>query len=257
MRYFIKFGYIGTDFTGFQKGNGARSVEDSILAKLQSIGVTSPISSAARTDREVSAIGNVFSVEYNGNIKNLMALLNKGSASLFYLAYSPVESSLWPRHSSMKVYRYLCSSYSKRMLEPHLRKFTGTHDFSHFSRRDGRNPVRTIDRIDIVDYGTFTAIDFWGKSFIWQQIRRIMGFVFSQIEEERDDDPFSYSRAVKPAPPQQLILLDVRYPGIVFTPFREKSLERILIEKTRRSFYTFLLFEHIISSLDSIYTGKS
>ncbi|EQD79614.1 tRNA pseudouridine synthase A, partial [mine drainage metagenome] len=59
MSFLIKFGYIGTCFTGFQKGNGSNSVEDSILAILKRHDISKSIRSAARTDRNVSASGNV------------------------------------------------------------------------------------------------------------------------------------------------------------------------------------------------------
>ena len=56
-------------FSGFQRGNGENSVEDSIIRCLEKNHMPGEIHSAARTDRGVSAVGNVFSMESDESIE--------------------------------------------------------------------------------------------------------------------------------------------------------------------------------------------
>ena len=39
MYYLIKYGYEGTMFSGFQRGNGSNSVEDSVIRVLEKYGI--------------------------------------------------------------------------------------------------------------------------------------------------------------------------------------------------------------------------
>ncbi len=249
MHYFVGYGYSGRKFTGFQRGNGKRSVEDGIISALTKMNLDPEISSAARTDRGVSATGNVFSMNCSGNIRKVMADLNRNTSDMVFHSYAEVEEGRSPRHNESKTYRYIVFDYGREELQTVLSKFQGKHDFSNFARVDHRNPVRTIDTIEVIENGDHVSVDFHARSFIWQQIRRIMGFVFHAIENNLDIDPFSEHRIVKLAPPDQLILKRITYSGIEFKPFVPVSLARHVASEARKSRLDFLYHENILSTL--------
>lgn len=249
MRYFVKFGYTGTEFTGYQRGNGNRSVEDEIITALEKMHFDPEISSAARTDRGVSAIGNVFSLNCKGSIRKAVADLNRNTQDMVFHAFAAVPDTLNPRHNESKVYRYIAFDMDRNALERRLVKFEGKHDFSGFARVDNRNPLRTIDKIEVKEREGYIAVDFHAKSFIWQQIRRIMGFVFYTISEGLDVDPFSGHKIVKLAPPGQLILMDVSYRDVAFTPFKSANLQKRLSLEATEARMDYIYRENVKASL--------
>ena len=66
MKLFCKYGYTGSGFDGFSREDGRHTVEGAILNTLLDMNVLDPGKAplhASRTDRGVSALGNVFSFE--------------------------------------------------------------------------------------------------------------------------------------------------------------------------------------------------
>ena len=107
MYYLIKYGYEGTMFSGFQRGNGSNSVEDSVIRVLEKYGISSNMESAARTDRYVSARGNVLLLDTEKNIADVMGILNSKIRYMFFYSYSELNGYMNPRHNSMKKYSYI------------------------------------------------------------------------------------------------------------------------------------------------------
>lgn len=255
MRYFVKYGYSGPYFTGFQRGNGERSVEDSIEHALVKLDITGGITSAARTDRGVSAAGNVFAFDCGTDIREVLSELNSSVEGMIFHAYSSVGEDASPRHNESKTYRYIVFGLDPATLEKLLEPFTGRHDYSNFARVDHRNPVRTIERIDVTPHEMYTAVDFHGKSFIWQQIRRIMGFVFHEIETSGRIDPFSDHHVVRLAPAENLVLMDITYAGISFLNFRSRTMARGQEKKVKSALMNYIYSENIMGILNgSIYS---
>ncbi|MFG1519196.1 MAG: hypothetical protein AAE977_01780 [Thermoplasmataceae archaeon] len=247
VKYIIKFSYDGSRFSGYQKGNGERSVEDSIQTELEKLGINSRIRSAARTDRGVSAISNVFSVEYDDSIKKLLGILNSRIMDMSFHSFTPVENSFNPRHCTMKWYRYyIFQNINRTGIQKVLDKFTGIHDFRNYCRNDGRNTVRSINSIKVGSHGVFTFVDFYAQSFLWQQIRSIIAYAMQHAEFSEDPDPFNAdTRYGKIAPPDPLILMDIAYESLKFTPFVSRSKEKLHVKNFSeiRSRYTFLGLE--------------
>ncbi len=257
-KYFVKFSYIGFMFSGFQRGNGENSVEDSIINALKDAGMANEIHSAARTDRGVSATGNVFSVETDSSIEKVMGILNSKVKNCAFHSYAAVDTELNPRHNRMKQYRYyLPDMPEKDKFSEFLMKFRGEHDFSGFCRKDNRNPVRTIQEISTSWMGDYGWIDFYGKSFVWNQIRSIVGFSLSHLHEE-EMDPFrpgitsSYI-----APAENLVLMDIMYDGINFTSVRNSSKVRYISKMNDQYFANFHAMDTISKFLHgSVFNEK-
>lgn len=245
-QYFIKFSYIGFLFSGFQSGNGENSVEDSIIRCLENNSLPGEIHSAARTDRGVSAVGNVFSMESDESIGKILGILNSGIKNCIFHSYALVDNESNPRYNKMKHYRYFLPWVEDHMaLDRFIMKFRGEHDFSGFCRRDHRNPVRTINEIRTSWENGVGYIDFYGKSFVWNQIRSIVGFSLKHYREQ-DLEPFregvtnSYI-----APAENLVLMDISYEGVEFKTVVNRSKVRYASALRGRQFADF----HAVDSI--------
>ncbi len=237
MKHLIKIAYDGGGFTGYQKGNGSRSVEDSILQALNAHEISASIRSAGRTDRGVSALSNCIEIVTDAASGTVTGILGSSFDDLFPVSHATVNDDFNVRHCDTKWYRYLLAeSVDIPAISSILRKFQGTHDFRNFCRRDQRNTVRTIDAIEASQLQGFVAVDFFGRSFIWQQIRTIMGYALEAVKlPDPPEDPFSGDqRFSKPSPPENLILMDVVYRDIQFVAVRHRSMRR-RIEVLHRS----------------------
>lgn len=237
MRLLIRFGYIGWLYTGYQTGNGERSVEDTILRTLRKAGIAEMVHSAARTDRGVSALSNTFAIDTTERAPKVMGILNSSIDGMLFHGYAIVPDDMNPRHCDYKTYRYYIPETE---VGPYLRKalapFRGRHDFSHYCKMDERNPVRTIKSISVRRSSGMVSVDFKSRSFLWNQIRTIMAYAVDHSYTEEQADPFSIeSRYPKLMPPEQLILKDMVYPGIEFKDSVSLSKRRQFSEVIRES----------------------
>ncbi len=237
MRLLIKFGYIGWLFTGYQTGNGERSVEDSILKVLRSNHLADTIHSAARTDRSVSALSNAFAIDTTERPSKVLGILNSSIHGMLFHSYAEVSDDFNPRYCDYKVYRYtLPDEEAGPFLKEALRKFRGNHDFTNFCKMDERNPVRTISSIQVRKKGGMITVDFKARSFLWNQIRTIMAYGVDNSYEVTGKDPFSlgsrYGRLLEPEP---LILTEMVYEDVEFKPALSLSKIRQFKTRLRRS----------------------
>ena len=240
MYYLIKYGYDGSMFDGFQRDNGINSVENTIIKTLREYNITDNIESAARTDKYVSARGNVLLLKSGDEGNKIMKILNSQIKYMFFYSYSVLDDYLNPRHNETKQYSYiLYGTYDMAPIINTLKKFEGTHDFINFCRPDKRNTVRTIKRIDYREYPGFYMINFYAKSFIWHQIRSIIEYSLRNT----GGDPFSITAKFPYlADPVPLILMDISYKNIAFNNFDyngSKKYMHSLIKniKLRSTFY--------------------
>ncbi|WP_393971995.1 hypothetical protein OXIME_000594 [Oxyplasma meridianum] len=250
-KYFIKFSYIGFMFSGFQRGNGDNSIEDSIIRCLERNGMDGEIHSAARTDRGVSAVGNVFSMEADKPIEKIMGILNAGVKNCVFHSFANVTKGANPRHNKMKHYRYFLPWIDDHIaFDRFIMKFKGEHDFSGFCRRDHRNPVRTISEIRSTWENGYGFIDFYGRSFVWNQIRSIVGFSMKHFTEQ-DYNPFTNGVVNSYiAPAENLVLIDITYEGIKFRRVPIRSKEKYVSRLWERQFADFHAIDSILRLQD-------
>ncbi|GGM78424.1 tRNA pseudouridine(38-40) synthase TruA [Thermogymnomonas acidicola] len=235
--YLIKFAYDASGYTGFQRGNGDRSIEGTIEKHLAELGVFQRIRSAARTDRLVSALGNAFTVSSERDPEDILSYLNASIEDMLFYAYARVAEGFNPRHCKMKQYRYHITgnNINAERLERILSMFQGTHDFRNFAKADRRNTVRRIDRIEVMSDGDTVTVDFYAQSFIWHQIRSIMGFALHYVESEEVPEPFSLQgRNRFLAEPEYLVLVDIEYEGVQFRHTVKRSKLEGALESYRK-----------------------
>lgn len=218
LRLLVKFGYIGWLYTGYQTGNGNRSVEDTILEVLRKKGISDGLHSAARTDRSVSAISNAIAIDTSERPSKVMGILNSSIPGMLFHSYAIVDDDFNPRHCDFKIYRYIIP---EEEAGPYLRRslalFRGRHDFSNFCKLDERNPVRTIRSIRVSRKEGMISVDFKSRSFLWNQIRTIMAYALDHSFSQDQEDPFSlkerYGRLLDP---EALLLQEMVYDGVEF-----------------------------------------
>lgn len=220
MRLLIKFGYIGWLYTGYQAGNGKRSIEDTILGVIRKNGLADMLHSAARTDRGVSAVSNAFAIDTDERASKVLGILNSSIDGMIFHTYAEVPDDFNPRHCDYKVYRYtLPENEAGPYIKQALGKFRGRHDFRHFCKMDERNPVRTIRAIRARKRNGMLMVDFKSRSFLWNQIRTIMAYAVDHSVEPLEEDPFErtsrYSRLLEPEP---LVLMEMVYRDVLFNP---------------------------------------
>ena len=225
----LKVAYIGTDFHGFQRQPNFKTVEGELIDALKNANlIDNPKDSgytiAGRTDKGVHALGNVisFRTEEEVIINQINALLPK---SIQILAKAGVRFGFKPRFAKSRHYRYIIVNKDHLDLDKikdASKIIQGTHDFSNFSKGSERNPIRTIDSIEVKVDNNLLIIDVVGESFLWNMVRKVATVLFLVGTDELSInklqtffDPL-ITASITPMPPEGLILMDTIYNGVVF-----------------------------------------
>jgi len=219
----LKFAYDGTRFYGYQRQPGVPTVEGEILRVLREYKIAGEIKSASRTDRGVSALGNVIYLATDASPDKVIGILNSNLRHIFFHGYSDEDTN--PRFARQRWYRYHLPDfgYSISELQEAAAIFLGEHDFRNFTRAR-ENTVLRIDSIEISRHCDFFVIDFRARYYLWNLIRRIVAAITAYASGHRfDEEIFNERRNFGLAPPEPLILMDVQY-DFSFIPMRWKGL---------------------------------
>jgi len=182
MRVAMKFAYDGKNFSGYARQPGQRTVEQAVLNQLNEQGIfqdakTACFRTASRTDRGVSALGNVCAFDTTVSNDTILPLLQNDAAEVLFYGIQKVSADFYPRYAKRREYRYYLKNQGldvERVLAV-AGLFTGEHNFQNFARVEPlKNPVRTIDTIVISERKNFLVLDFYAQTFLWNQIRRIV-----------------------------------------------------------------------------------
>ena len=192
--------YDGTDFCGWQRQTGQRTVQGTLEEKLlEMLGETADVRGAGRTDAGVHAQGQVAHVlltariPAGGLLRGLNTILPSDIA-IVDVADAPANFDA--RFSARgKVYRYRLWNHFVRSATHarttwHVRSILdleamraaaqalcGEHDFKGFraSDCDRRNTVRLIRRIDISRQGAMLDIEVEATAFLKNMVRIVAG----------------------------------------------------------------------------------
>jgi tRNA pseudouridine38-40 synthase len=226
MRFALKFAYDGREFHGYARQPKLRTIEGELIKALIKYGIIedtneSSFRSGSRTDKGVSSLGNV--VAFNTNFSKLEILGNLSKEFTDIVAYgiSDVDSKFFPRYARFRHYRYYLKNKSLDFdkIVSTASCFTGEHDFSNFARVESfKDPVRVMDNIVVDSQDDLLFIDFFGQTFLWNQIRRIVSVLIkaghNEIEKskvvEALANPYKHVDFGL-APSDPLILMDVVY----------------------------------------------
>lgn len=231
----MKFAYDGTRFYGFQRQPDKLTVEGTLVDALRKVGAIKSsrecgYRSSSRTDRGVSALGNVISFRTRFPADQLCAAVNSEMDDVWAYAAREVKDDFNPRFAVQRWYRYFLarSDQDEALMKAIAHRFVGIHDFSGYSRRDDRNPMRKIDSISISRDGMFHVLDFRAESFLWNMVRRIVWIIneggsgrmpLEQIGPESSKKP----KRLGLSPPEYLVLMDIDC-GVGFSVDRKASI---------------------------------
>jgi len=177
---------------------------------------------AARTDRGVSAIGQVVALDLveRPKLRELNAILPEDIA---VLTAAEVKPDFNPRTQALsKHYRYVCEAplafdISTARLVSKL--FEGMHDFRHFCKHErGKSTTGELKHARVRKQGKMLVFDFIAPAFLWQQVRRMVWAVLAVgtgnlgIEELKLMLEGRAKQSARPAPAEGLFLVSVRYP---------------------------------------------
>jgi len=211
MRYLITFSYDGTNFNGYQKQDGLRTIQEEMEKALTFIngGKEVFLVSSGRTDKGVHALCqkahvdiSVDITEYklkramNSNLTNEIHVINVEKVSddfharymvkekeyCYYLnmgEYNPIERNY--------VYQY-CKKLDIEKMRDAIKYFIGVHSFKSFTpSKDVRNNyVREITYASIDEHDKKIVFTFRGNGFIKYQIRNMVGYLIKVGEGKKE-----------------------------------------------------------------------
>ncbi len=221
MRVALKIAYDGRAFYGHQRQPYARTVEGECLRALRSAAILrdtreSFFRSASRTDRGVSAVGNVIAFNASFSPEAVVGAFNDRARDVWAWAVASVPNDFHPRHAVERWYRYyLADDVPLPLLREAAAWFPRSHDFRSFTSDPPRGPF-SISSIDVSRETETVLVDVRAPSFRRGMVRRIIAAMISYASQECSaDDIRAALRGTKRdfgvAPPEPLVLMDVRY----------------------------------------------
>jgi len=201
--------YDGTNFHGWQKQPGLRTVQGEIEHVLRYLaGHEIPINGTSRTDKGVHALGQCASFIWDNPIptEKLCPILNRrfgaggigrngASGDIRILEAKEMPADFHARFSCRgKTYRYIierdgdifrrnmvylyAEALDHEAMRDAARYIVGTHDFKSFEASGGiprETTVRTISDLTIRDEGSRTVIEVTGDGFLYNMVRILTG----------------------------------------------------------------------------------
>lgn len=202
MRYLITFSYDGTNFNGYQRQEGLRTIQEEIEKALEFIngGKYTTLNSSGRTDKGVHALCGKAHVDIDVEITpyKLKRALNSNLPSDIHVSSTEVVDNDFHARYMVKekeyqyklnmgeynplernyVYQY-CKKLDVDKMKEAIKYFLGEHSFKSFTpNKDKReNYVRTINYVNISEKDNIITFTFRGNGFIKYQIRNMVGYL--------------------------------------------------------------------------------
>ena len=243
MRYLMTFTYDGSNFHGYQKQKGLKTVQEELETLLTMINGNKFVHliSSGRTDalvhalnqkghfdldkdikcerikrslnkllkgdiyiKDISVVSDTFSARYDVKSKTYLYKINVGE-------FDPIESKY--------VYQY-CKKLDLDKMLAASKYLLGEHDFASFVKKDSvkEDSVRTIYNIDIKVLDNKIYIEITGSGFMRYMVRNIVGLLVACGSGKKlvSDVPTILAKkdrvfAAKTAPACGLYLKDVKY----------------------------------------------
>jgi tRNA pseudouridine38-40 synthase len=198
-RYKIELAYDGTDFSGFQRQQGAATVQEAVEVALRQIGWSGAgILAAGRTDAGVHAAGQViaFDLSWGHTEADLQAALNANlPPAVSARAVHRADDQFHPRYDAAArqyVYTVVCQPIRNPLLErfawrqwPALdleklqaaaEPLLGIHDFRGFGRalKLGGSTTREVLQTVWARAGETFRFSIRANAFLYHMVRRIV-----------------------------------------------------------------------------------
>jgi tRNA pseudouridine38-40 synthase len=255
-RLAIKLAYDGRCFHGSQRQPGARTVEGDLIDGLMRIGaidstVDSRFQMASRTDRGVSALGNVMAVDTDFDPEAILRALNAVCDDIYAYGIAELDHDVSVRRAEGRWYRYLLPSRgidADRFVEC-ASLFVGEMDMVRFCRPEGRSTRLTIDGVSVSEQDGILLVDIRARYFLWNMVRRMVAAMEAVGRGEATLE--EVKRALKGedivlgiVPGEGLTLMDVTY-DFSFDIVPSPTLQRRLNAKLDDTLWRLALLEGI------------
>lgn len=214
MKYKMTLAYDGTLYSGWQTQPNAVTIQETVEHTLATLLPGRPrIWGSGRTDAGVHAEGQVahfvtekdldrerFLRSMNGLLPPDIRLLAVdrvsdhfhaqfgacGKEYWYRLCLGPAQVPLWRLYST-----WIHRSLDVGAMESAAAYFVGEHDFTTFANASsqgsaGRNPIRTIRRIDLVREPYGVRLEFEGNGFLYKMVRNITGTLIEVATGRRE-----------------------------------------------------------------------
>lgn len=241
-RWALEVAYDGSAFHGSQRQPDVRTVEGALLDGLAEVGAGEDpdemaFQAASRTDRGVSAAGNVVALTTSFPSDRLPEALDAQVRDAWVVGAAQVDEAFLPRKADGRRYRYLLppDEVPPRELEAILEVFTGVHDFAAFGDTAETDATeRSVREVAVRQTPRALHVDVAGDAFLRHQVRRMVGAALTAhrggadvaaIEESLEAGETS-DQGWPPAPAEHLILLEVAYDDVDFRPVEAGGLRR-------------------------------
>lgn len=265
MRYALKFGYHGKNFSGYARQPNLRTIEGEIIKAVKKTNMigdekSANFQTASRTDKGVSACGNVLAFDTGFRKDEILPALNAHLEEIWFYGIAEVKSTFNPRNAKQRWYRYYLfdEGIGLKNMGEIAKIFLGTHDFSNFARiEEGKNPIRTLDVIDVSKENDLVILDFKAQGFLWHMVRRIVKAMILAAEGKLSNEEVKNALVNKQradfgiAPPEPLILMDVRYDfDFNIDRMRLGALKTILEENLRVLLINSVIYDQMLRILE-------
>jgi len=242
-RYQAILAYDGTEFRGFQRQAGARTVQSILENALRDIGWRGrSILAAGRTDTGVHALGQViaFDLDWRHTPGDMLQALNAHlPADVAVRSIREVAVDFHPRYAAVSRryrYRILCDPIRQPLVERYAWRvwpevsfsrlvqaanlLVGEHDFAAFGtapRKDG-STTRTVYSASWQQENGELVFDISGNAFLYRMARRLVNFQVEIAQSTRQIEDLvrvlsgNHERLVQGlAPAHGLTLIEVVY----------------------------------------------
>ncbi|MBY7649541.1 MAG: tRNA pseudouridine(38-40) synthase TruA [Candidatus Liberibacter europaeus] len=252
MRYYLVIEYDGSGYFGWQRQKNGDSIQGSIeKAIFLATGEAVIVYGSGRTDSGVHALGQVAHFDLvrkwipNKLFRALNAHLKIAGDSISILELRLIDQQFHARFSAIRrsyLYRIIArgaplslekgrawwiSKYLDcEMMSLASNYLIGRHDFTTFRsvHCQALSPIRTIEKIDINQYGNIIEIIVVARSFLHTQIRSFVGSLKLVGEGKWTPDDLKYAlqaqdrKACGPlSPPEGLYFYSSEYPELKYT----------------------------------------
>jgi tRNA pseudouridine38-40 synthase len=215
--------------------------------------VSSRFRAASRTDRGVSALGNVVAFDTSFRRGSLLKALNSASDKVYFIGVAEVAPAFSPRRASSRLYRYFLDAKGLDLgrLEACALELQGKHDFRRFCKADDRATIKELRSVGVQPVGDLVVVDLEAREFLRNMVRRLVAAMVevgsgrAELEDVRgalagQDVQFGL------APPENLFLMDVRY-DFDFTMEMPSNLMERLRRGRQATFMALAFFEELYS----------
>lgn len=239
----LTIAYDGTNYSGWQRQNNARTVQEEIekaLYKILKKSIT--IHGSGRTDAGVHALGQVasFTDDFDLPVNKIPFVINnvlpkdiviktaekmdmdfharycaKGKKYIYKIFNDSIRNPIYRNHTC-----YINGDINIKKLTQASKYFIGEHDFRTFmaSGSNIKNTVRTIYNINIYKKDKFIILEYDGNGFLYKMVRIITATLldinFNRISPKDIESIIKSkdrSKAKHTAPAQGLYLDEVYY----------------------------------------------